>query len=330
MEIRKGFTDAVGHTPLIRLNRFSNETGCEILGKAEFLNPGSSVKDRAALFMIKDAEERGVLKSGGLIVESTAGNTGIGLATLAAERGYSLIIVMPDNQAAEKYQLLSALGAEVRAVPACPFKNQDHFYHTARRAAEQTEGAFWADQFENPANARAHFENTGPEIWSQLEKAVDILVAASGTGGTIGGTSAYLKEQDPGVETFVIDPPGSGLYSYVRSGEFSSDGSSVTEGIGIMRLTANFGRAVLDGALQGSDQEMMDMLFHVSRHDGLFLGTSSALNLHGAYRLGLEHRGEGKKIVTFLCDSGSRYASRLLNEGWQQEKGLVPQDLKIP
>ena len=322
--------DTVGDTPLIRIKSLSEITGCEILGKAELLNPGGSIKDRAAKGIIAAAEAGGQLKPGGVIVEGTAGNTGIGLATLAAERGYRTIIVMPDNQAAEKYQLLEAIGAEVRQVPACPFKDENHFYHTARRVAEQTEGAIWADQFENPANAQAHHDHTGPEIWHQTGGWIDMLVCASGTGGTIGGVSSFLKQQNPSVETFVIDPPGSGLYSYVRDGEFSSEGSSITEGIGIMRLTKNFGRAVLDGALQGSDQEMMDMLFHVARHDGLFLGTSSALNLAGAYRLGLKHRGKKRKIVTFLYDSGSRYASKLLSDAWQQEKGLVPRPLAKP
>jgi cysteine synthase len=321
--------EAVGDTPLIRIASLSDITGNEIYGKAELLNPGGSIKDRAARGIIQAAEQDGSLQPGGTIVEGTAGNTGIGLATLAAERGYRVIIVMPDNQAAEKYQLLEALGAEVRAVPACPFKDPAHFYHTAKRVAARTEGALWADQFENPANATAHYETTGPEIWAQTNGEVDMLVAASGTGGTIGGTSAFLKEQNAEVRVTLIDPPGSGLASYVRTGAFSSEGSSVTEGIGIMRLTANFGRAVVDDALQASDQQMVDMLFHVARHDGLFLGTSSALNLVGALHLGLEHKGQGKKIVTFLCDSGSRYASKLLDKGWQEEKDLTPRSLEV-
>jgi len=316
---------------LIRIASLSEMTGNEIYGKAEFLNPGGSIKDRAAQGIIKAAEEDGRLQPGGTIVEGTAGNTGIGLATLAAERGYRTIIVMPDNQAAEKYQLLEALGAEVRAVPACPFKNPNHFYHTAKRVAAETEGAFWADQFENPANARAHYETTGPEIWAQTGGELDYLICSSGTGGTIGGNAAYLKEQSADMQVVVIDPPGSGLYSYVKQGEFTSDGSSVTEGIGIMRLTANFAQAKVDDAMQGTDQEMIDMLFHLARHDGLFLGTSSALNLAGALRLGLRDgiRGQGKKIVTFLCDSGSRYASKLLDKAWQEEKDLKPRKLEV-
>lgn len=319
--------DAVGNTPLIKIHSLSELTGCQIFGKAEFLNPGGSIKDRAAKGMISQAEADGKLGSGGVIVEGTAGNTGIGLATLAADRGYRVIITMPNNQASEKYQMLEALGAEVRAVPPCPFSNQDHFYHQARSIAESMPGAFWADQFENTANAKVHFETTGPEIWKQTNGKVDMLVAACGTGGTIGGTSAYLKSRSPNIAVFVADPMGSGVHDFVKCGEWSGDGSSITEGIGIKRLTANFKQAQVDDAFKVSDQHMMDMLFHLAKHDGIFLGTSSALNAYGAYHLGMQYRNTGKVIVTFLCDSGTRYISKLLNQEWVKAQGLEPRPL---
>lgn len=319
--------NAVGNTPLIRLGSLSEATGCDIYGKAEFLNPGGSIKDRAAKGIIAQAERDGHLKPGGVIVEGTAGNTGIGLATLAAERGYRVIVTMPDNQAAEKYQMLEALGAEVRAVPPCPFKDDNHFYHRAKRLAAEMPNAIWADQFENTANADIHFQTTGPEIWQQTDGNVDILVAAAGTGGTLGGTSAYLKSRHGDVCVVAADPYGSGTYRYIKSGQYVSEGSSVTEGIGIMRLTANFDKAIVDDALRVSDQEMINTLFHVARHDGLFLGTSTALNMAAAYKVGLANRGRGKRIVTFLCDHGSRYASKVLDPTWRTEKGLEPAPL---
>lgn len=325
----KGVWDSVGNTPLIRINSLSESSGCDIYGKAEFLNPGGSIKDRAAKQIIANAELEGSLQEGGTIVEGTAGNTGIGLATLAAERGYKVIITMPDNQAAEKYQVLEAIGAEIRKVKPCPFANPDHFYHQARRIAESLPDAIWADQFENTANADAHFMGTGPEIWQELEGRVDMLVTAAGTGGTLGGVSSFLKEKKPGTDVIVADPMGSGVHDFVKTGDFTGDGSSVTEGIGIKRLTANLARAVIDDAIRVSDQEMMDMLFHVARHDGLFLGTSSALNLAGAFRMACQPQHRGKSIVTFLCDHGSRYASKILNESWREEKGLHPQAIKM-
>ena len=319
--------ESVGSTALIRIRSLSEMTGCEILGKAEFLNPGGSIKDRAAKGIIAKAEREGKLVSGGTIVEGTAGNTGIGIATLAAERGYKVIISMPDNQAVEKYQILEALGAELRTVPPCPFANPNHFYHQARRIAEETPNAVWADQFENTANSGAHYETTGPEIWEQAEGRIDILTLASGTGGTIGGTSSYLKERDRNIAVIVADPVGSGIYNFIKAGAYTGEGTSVTEGIGIMRQTANFDRAVIDDALRVTDQQMMDMLFHVCQKDGLFLGTSSALNLYSAYQLGKKYRNSGKRIVTFLCDSGSRYASKVLNRTWLDENGLHPNPL---
>ena len=320
--------ESVGNTPLIRIKSLSERTGCDIYGKAEFLNPGGSIKDRAAKGMIQKAEADGRLEPGGVIVEGTAGNTGIGLATLAAERGYRVIITMPNNQAKEKYQMLEAIGAEVRAVPPCPFANPNHFYHQAKRIAEEMPGAVWADQFENTANAQFHYDTTGPEILQQLDGQVDLLVAASGTGGTIGGTSTYLKEHKPGTTIIVTDPEGSGTHDYIKTGAFTGEGGSVTEGIGIKRLTANFARAVVDDALRITDRQMIDTLFHVARHDGLFLGTSSALNLYGAYAMARRYQGSGKKIVTFLCDHGSRYASKVLDKDWLTEKDLHPRPLE--
>ncbi len=319
--------DSVGNTPLIRIKSLSEQTGCNIYGKAEFLNPGGSIKDRAAKGMIAAAERSGALQPGGTLVEGTAGNTGIGLATLAAERGYQVILTMPNNQAQEKYQMLTALGAEVRAVPPCPFSNPDHFYHQAKRLAATLPGAVWADQFENTANAQIHYDTTGPEIAEQCAGRLDFLVSACGTGGTLGGTSAYLKEQIAQVRVIAADPHGSGVHDYFKTGCFTGDGGSVTEGIGIKRLTANLARANVDDALRISDRAMIDTLFHVSRHDGLFLGTSSALNLAAAYQTACAHRDSGKTIVTFLCDHGSRYVSKLLDESWQQEKDLVPRPL---
>lgn len=319
--------DAVGNTPLIKIKSLSERTGCNIFGKAEFMNPGGSIKDRAAKGIISRAEKESRLRPGGVIVEGTAGNTGIGLVTLAAERGYRVIISMPNNQAEEKYKMLEALGAEVRPVPPCPFSDPNHFYHRARVIAEGIDGAIWADQFENTANAEAHSETTGPEIWRQLNGNVDVLVAAVGTGGTLGGVSSFLKECNPNVTVVAADPEGSGVHDYVTRGEFSGEGSSVTEGIGIKRLTANLRRAVIDEALRVNDHEMIDMLFHIAQHDGLFLGTSSALNLFAAYQMGIRNHGSGKNIVTFLCDHGSRYASKLLAPEWREERNLRPKPL---
>lgn len=327
MEFAGSVWDSVGHTPLIRIRSLSRLTGCEIYGKAEFLNPGGSIKDRAAKGIIANAESEGWLTKGGTIVEGTAGNTGIGLATLAAERGYKVIITMPDNQAAEKFQMLEALGAEVRPVKPCPFTNKDHFYHQAKRIAAGIDGAYWADQFENTANAAIHYDTTGPEIWEQLEGEVDILVTAAGTGGTIGGTSAFLKEANRDLRTIVCDPMGSGVYNYVKQGTYRSEGNSITEGIGIMRLTANFAEGKIDDAIQVDDHLMMDMLFHLAKHDGLFLGTSSALNVAGAYKVAMANKGKGLKIVTFLCDHGSRYASKILDKQWLDENGFKPKPL---
>lgn len=318
---------AVGKTPLIRIESLSQLTGCEIYGKAEFLNPGGSVKDRAALGIIQDAENKGLLKPNDTIYEGTAGNTGIGLATIAAERGYACTIVMPDNQAPEKFQTLQALGAKVLAVPPVPFANPNHFYHTAKRLAEETPHSFWANQFENTANSDYHLQTTGPEIWQATQGQIDYFVSATGTGGTISGVSRYLKSQSEAIKVVLVDPDGSGMHSYFKSGEIRSTGSSVTEGIGIMRLTANFKLARIDEAMQVNDQQMIEMLYHLARHDGLLVGTSAALNVFAAYQIAKKHQGQKKVIVTVLCDSALRYQSRLFNPAWLKEKNLTVRSL---
>lgn len=319
--------DVVGNTPLIRIESLSRLTGCHIYGKAEFLNPGGSVKDRAAKGIIQDAEARGLLKPGGTIVEGTAGNTGIGLAVLGVERGYHVILTMPDNQATEKYELLQVLGAEVRKVPPVPFANPAHFYHQAKVISESLPGSFWANQFENPANGDFHFATTGPEIWSQTQGRLDFFTCAMGSSGTMSGISRFLKQQDAKIQTVVADPLGSGLYCLVKQGKMETTGSSVTEGIGIMRITENYRRAKVDDALRIDDQSMIDMVYHLAEKDGLFLGTSSGLNVAAAYQLAQAHAGSGKTIVTILCDSGTRYSSRLLSRAWLEEKNLVPRKL---
>lgn len=323
--IRLGFAGAIGNTPLIEIASLSALTGCRILGKAEFLNPGGSVKDRAALYMVVEAEKKGLLKPGGTIVEGTAGNTGIGLALVANARGYRCVIVMPNNQSPEKIDLLRTLGAEVELVAPVPFSNPNHFYHTAKRRSQELENAFWADQFENLDNAKAHYETTAPEIWQQTSGAIDGIVMSSGTGGTIGGMTSYLKQQNPQIASYLIDPQGSALYSYITTGEFKAEGSSITEGIGINRATANFNQAQLDGAFQGSDLEAIAMAHHLLKQDGLFVGSSAALNAVGAVKLAGK-LGKGKVIVTILCDGGGRYQSRLFNPAWLAAKQLTPPD----
>jgi cysteine synthase A len=296
--------------------------------KAEFLNPGVSIKDRAAKGIIENFEKNGDLKSGHTIVEGTAGNTGIGLATLAAERGYKVIVSMPDNQAPEKYQMLEALGAEIRTVPPCPFANENHFYHRAKKIAEQTTNAVWANQFENLANGEFHFRTTGPEVWEQMGGKIDILVLAVGTGGTLNGVSRFLKKQDPKIKVVVADPFGSGLFCQIKEGKMESTGSSITEGIGIMRLTANFKQGLVDDSIRIKDQDMIFRLYDMAKKDGLVVGTSAALNVQAAYELALRTNDRPLRIVTFLCDHGSRYHSRVLNLNWLKEKNLydhIPQ-----
>jgi cysteine synthase A len=318
--------DSVGNTPLLRIGSLSERTGCEILGKAEFMNPGGSIKDRAAKGMIGRAERDGLLRPGGTIVEGTAGNTGIGLGLLGRERGYGVVVTMPDNQSREKYELLEALGVEVRKVPVVPFANPGHYYHQARIAAER-EGWFWANQFENVANGEFHAETTGPEILAQCGGRVDVLVSAVGTGGTICGVSHALKAARPETRVVLVDPQGSGLYCQVREGRVEGSGSSITEGIGIMRVTENFRRARVDEAMRVSDQEMIEMLYHLAREDALVVGTSAALNVRAAYEIARRHRGEGVRIVTFLCDHGSRYASKIFDREFLASKGLEPRPL---
>ncbi|MFL5350933.1 MAG: cysteine synthase A [Hyalangium sp.] len=313
--------DAVGNTPLLRIGSLSRLTGCDILGKAEFMNPGGSIKDRAAKGMIQRAEAEGKLAPGGTIIEGTAGNTGIGLGLLGRERGYRVVVTMPDSQAREKFEYLEAMGVEVRKVPTVPFSNPDHFYHRARALAEEN-GWFWANQFENTANGDFHYATTGPELWEQCEGRLDILVCSVGSGGAISGVSRYLKEKNPSVRVVMVDPPGSGLYCYVREGKMEGSGSSITEGIGIMRLTENFRRAQVDEALRLSDQDMLEMLYHLAREDALVVGTSAAINARAAYEVARRHQGQGLRIVTLLNDHGSRYASKVFNPEFLASKGL--------
>ncbi|MBJ6763787.1 cysteine synthase A [Myxococcaceae bacterium JPH2] len=320
--------DAVGNTPLLRIGSLSDASGCDILGKAEFMNPGGSIKDRAAKGMIRRAEQDGLLKPGGTIVEGTAGNTGIGLGLLGRERGYRVVVTMPDNQAREKYELLEAMGVEVRKVPVVPFANPNHFFHQARLLSEQ-HGWFWANQFENPANGDFHFETTGPEIWEQCEGRVDVLVASVGSGGSLSGVSRYLKERNPALRVVLVDPLGSGLYCFVREGKLESTGSSITEGIGIMRVTENFRRARVDEAVRVDDQAMLEMLYHLARQDALVVGTSAALNVRAAWELARRHSGEGLRIVTLLCDHGSRYASKVFNPEFLATKQLEVRPLQL-
>lgn len=313
--------DSVGNTPLLRIGTLSKRTGNELLGKAEFMNPGGSIKDRAAKGMIRDAEAKGLLKPGATIVEGTAGNTGIGLALLGRERGYRVVVTMPDNQAREKYEFLEAMGAEVRKVPVVPFANENHFFHAARRLAE-AHGWFWANQFENVANGDYHYETTGPEIWEQCEGKIDVLVVSCGTSGTLSGTSRFLKEKNPKLEVILADPFGSGLYAQVKEGKLASTGSSITEGIGIMRITENFKRTRIDDAMQVTDQQMIEMLYHLAREDALVVGTSAALNVRAAYEVAKQRQGQNLRIVTLLCDHGSRYASKVFNPEFLASKTL--------
>jgi cysteine synthase A len=323
MTLRQGFIDAVGNTPLLRLAGLSRETGCEILAKAEFMNPGGSVKDRAAKFIVLDAEARGALQPGGTVVEGTAGNTGIGLAHVCHARGYKLILLMPDNQSPEKYALLEALGAEVRKVPVVPYSNPAQYQHQAGRLAQELPNAVWANQFDNTANRRAHVESTGPEIWEQTGGRIDAFVASSGTGGTLAGTSEFLKSRRASVRTVLADPPGSALYEFVRNGEVKATGKgSVTEGIGIGRITDNFRDAPVDAAVHVEDPETIAMVYRLLGEEGLFLGSTSGINVAAAVRVARE-LGPGHTIVTILCDGGHKYVSRLYTRAWLAEKNLL-------
>ncbi|EEP79134.1 cysteine synthase [Uncinocarpus reesii 1704] len=331
----KGLTGAIGNTPLIRLNRLSEETGCNILGKAEFQNPGGSVKDRAALYVVKDAEERGLLRPGGTVVEGTAGNTGIGLAHVCRSKGYKLVIYMPNTQSQGKIDLLRLLGAEVYPVPAVAFENPQNYNHQARRHAESLENAVWTNQFDNTANRRAHIETTGPEIWAQTEGKVDAFTCATGTGGTLAGVTRYLKEVSDGrVKCFLADPPGSVLFKYISSGGqlIERGGSSITEGIGQGRVTDNLQPDVelLDGALQIVDEKSIEMVYRCLDEEGLYIGASSALNVVAAKEVA-EKLGKGHTVVTMICDGAYRYADRLFSDTWLKSKNLrdsIPKHLE--
>lgn len=322
MDIKDGFIGTVGNTPLIRINSFSEETGCEILGKAEFLNPGGSVKDRAALYIIKEAEEQGLLKSGGTVVEGTAGNTGIGLAHICNAKGYTSLIVIPDTQSQEKIDLLRTLGAEVRPVPAVPYRDPNNYVKLSGRLAQEMDNAIWANQFDNLANRRAHYETTAAEIWAQTDGKIDAWTVATGTGGTYAGVSLFLKEKNPKIKCVVADPMGSGLYSYVKTGEIHTEGNSITEGIGNSRITENMQGAPADDAIQIDDKEAVRVVYQLLQKDGLFLGGSSGINVGAAVALA-KQMGPGHTIVTILCDGGTRYQSRLFNREWLAEKGLI-------
>jgi cysteine synthase A len=315
----------IGNTPLVRLNGPSDATGCDIFGKCEFANPGASVKDRAALFIVEDAEAKGLIRPGGTIVEGTAGNTGIGLALVANAKGYRTIIVMPETQSREKMDTLRALGAELVLVPAAPYSNPGHFVHTSRRIAEETPNAIWANQFDNIANRRAHIVGTAEEIWDQMEGRIDGFTCSVGTGGTLAGVGLGLKAKDEGVCIALSDPYGAALYEYYACGELKSEGSSVAEGIGQGRITANLEGVVVDKAYQISDAEAVAIVFQLLHEEGLCLGGSSGVNIAGAIRLARD-LGPGHTIVTVLCDFGTRYQSRLFNPEFLRSKNLpVPE-----
>ena len=322
LQVGERQTDLVGNTPLLKIESLSKLTGCEIFVKCEQFNPGGSIKDRAALQMVQDAIASGDLRPGMTIVEGTAGNTGIGLAIAAKSYHLDMLAVMPKGQAAEKERMLTLHGAQLKLVDPCPFKDQNHFYHTARRIAEENpEKYWWANQFENLSNFKAHYENTAPEIAKQMDGKIDVFVTAAGTGGTVAGNSAYLKENIPGIQCYLVDPKGSGLKSYIDNGEFKSEGGSMTEGIGIMRLVENFKKAKLDGAISLDDQGLVTISRFVRDHDGIVLGLSSAFNVSAALYMAIQ-KGPGKRIVTFHCDLGERSYSKLYNDEFLASKGL--------
>jgi cysteine synthase A len=319
--ITEGFSGAVGRTPLIRLHALSALTGCEILGKAEFMNPGGSVKDRAALGILQEAEASGQLQPGGTVVEGTAGNTGIGLTHLCNARGYRCLIVIPETQSAEKIGLLRSLGAEVRTVPAVPHSDPANYVRLSGRIAEETPGALWANQFDNLANRRAHYGSTGPEIWQQTGGRLDAWVAATGTGGTYAGVALYLKERDPSIRCVLADPCGSALYSWATDGSLKSEGNSVTEGIGNSRVTANLAGAPIDDAVRIDDPMALRTIYGLLWQEGLFMGGSVGINVAAAVETA-RRLGPGHRIVTVLCDSGDRYRSRLYDHDWLAGRGL--------
>jgi len=330
MDIRDGFIGAIGNTPLLRLRGPSQQTGCEILAKAEFLNPGGSVKDRTAWFLVDDFERRGLLGPGGVIVEGTAGNTGIGLSLVAAARGYRAVIVMPETQSQEKKDTLRLFGADLRLVPAVPYKDPGNYVHVSGRlavemAATEPGGAVWAQQFDNTANRDGHYRTTGPEIWEQTGGRIDGFVSAIGTGGTLAGVGTFLKERRASIKIALADPMGAAMYSYYTTGELSSQGTSITEGIGQGRITRNLEGAPVDVAFQIPDDEMLRWVFALLREEGFCVGGSTGINVAGAVRLALE-LGPGHTIVTLLCDGGQRYSSKLFNPAFLRERGLpVPE-----
>ena len=326
MEIRQDVLAAIGNTPLIRLKRASEETGCEILGKAEFMNPGQSVKDRAGLFIVRDAMARGLLKPGGVIVEGTAGNTGIGLAVVGNALGFRTVIVIPDTQSEEKKDALRLLGAELIQVPAVPYKDPNNYVKISGRIADELSksdphGAVWANQFDNIANRRAHVETTGPEIWQQTQGKVDGFTCSVGTGGTLAGVAIALKERNPKVRIAAADPMGAAIYSWIKTGKLESHGSSITEGIGQGRVTANLEGAPIDDAFQILDEEMLPIIFDLLEHEGLCMGGSTGINVASAIRMA-KQMGPGHTIVTVLADYGTRYQSKLFNPEFLKSKGL--------
>ena len=323
---QENFIQGIGNTPLIKLKAASEITGCNIYGKAEHLNPGGSVKDRAALALIRDAEEKKLIKKGGTIVEGTAGNTGIGLCLLGNSLGYKTIIVMNDNQTQEKKDMLRNIGSDLRLVPPKPYKDDGNYVKVAGRLADElrpsnNNGVVWANQFDNVANSKGHYETTGPEIWEQTDGKVDGFVCSSGTGGTIAGVSNALKEKNKDIKIYLSDPKGSALYNYIVNGELKSEGGSITEGIGSSRITKNFATAKIDGAFSIDDKESLPIIFDLIQNEGLSLGTSCGVNIAGAIRLG-KKLGPGNTIVTILCDKSDRYNSKLFNKSFLQEKGL--------
>ncbi len=330
MDIRDGFSETIGNTPLIALRKASEQTGCTILGKAEFLNPGGSVKDRAAKYMVLDAEKRGDLRPGGVIVEGTAGNTGIGLAMVGNARGYRTVIVIPDTQSQEKKDMLRLCGAELREVPAVPFKNPKNYVHIAERlgkelASSEPNGALYANQWDNLSNREGHYRSTGPEIWEQTDGKIDGFTCAIGTGGTLAGVGAFLKDKNKDIPIVAADPMGANMYEWIKHGKLKSEGSSITEGIGQGRVTGNLDGAPIDDAFRIPDEEMLPIVFSLLKDEGLCLGGSSGINVAGAIRLAKE-LGPGHTVVTILCDYGTRYQSKLFNPAFLREKGLPTPD----
>jgi cysteine synthase A len=327
MDTRKGFVETVGNTPMIRLNKISEETGCEILGKAEFLNPGGSVKDRAALAIVRDAEIKGQLRPGGVVVEGTAGNTGIGLALVGNALGYRTVIVIPDTQSQEKKDMIRLCGAELLEVPAVPYKNPDNYVHVSRRLAEEyaekeEHGAIWANQFDNTANRLGHFTTTGPEIWQQTDGKLDAFICAVGTGGSLWGIGSALKERNKDIVIGLADPEGAAIYNYFKHGEAKgSEGSSITEGIGQGRITGNIEGTPVDIPHKIPDTEWLPVAYDLLQYEGLCVGGSAGINVAGAIRLARE-LGPGKTIVTLLCDSGTRYQSKMFNPEFLRSKDL--------